>query len=171
MHPVHRHTYIIKLTVFKDTFSFSLYIEYCKPLFYTRWAHIISKFLSPWDEKTGVNDWSFPDWSSQPPAPLTPIINSSLVLVIPLQDGHFLLLTPFFMFRIYLFPSSLHSVLVYMKHVEYFWVTEYNYNTGNATNLNSSHFRNTSVFSHHRSHLPCPFVILIGSLSDLTLHS
>lgn len=104
-----------------------------------------------------------PDWSIQSSALLMPIITSHLVLVILLQGCLLLLLlTSFFMLRIYLFPSSPHSGLVCIKHIECFSMAEYDYNTGHNTILNSSHSRNLSAFPHHRNFLSQSSVILLA---------
>lgn len=66
------------------------------------------------------------------------------------------------MLWIYLFPSSPHSVLVCIKHIERFWMAEYNYNARHTTTLNSSHSRNMSVFSQHNNYPPYSSIIILS---------
>lgn len=61
------------------------------------------------------------DLSTQPPAPMMPIITSNLILIIFLWSGHLLLLTSYFMVWIYLsfIPPY---VFLCMKCIDFFWV-------------------------------------------------
>lgn len=138
--------------IFEDTFSFSLdrisqtFVLY-SPSSYTLHLHISKRPR----QKQGWTNKIFPVWFIQPPAFLTLMICCNLVLAIPVHGCHLLLLlTSFFTLCIYLFPSSPHSILECIKHIEWFWMAEYNYNARHTTILNSSNSRNVCIFTSQK---------------------
>ena len=104
-----------------------------------------------------------PVWFIQPPAFLTLMIYWQSGFSNPVHGCHLLsLLTFFFMLWIYLFPLPPHSVLVCIKHIEWFWMAECNYNARHTTTLNSFHSRNMFVFSQHNNYLPYSSIIVLS---------
>ena len=159
-----RHICITNFPIFEDTFSFSLDRISQTFVLYSPSSYILHLYISKRPKrKQGWMNKIFPVCFIQPPAFLTLMIYCNLVLVIPVHGCHLLLLlTSFFMLWIYLFPSSPHSVLECIKHIEWFWMAEYNYNARHTTTLNSSISRNMSVFSHHKNYLSYSSVILLS---------